>query len=229
MRTVYRALVLAIGLLPPLVYVVIQELGTANLVDLCEFGCGSVWSSLDLLSIIAYLLFTPGFLILFLGSLEKRETGTRTAGLAILLLSFYGLFFFGSGSGLFAGGNEYVQPLLLLLPATLMMGLGYLVATARTAKVIVIVFLAALLGTGLLLVAGYPHPIIGTQYSCSQTEVVNASSPFPVYIDVCTPYSVALPGPGLASDYVVWLTIFAAIAAIADAVFIQSYRPQQQC
>jgi hypothetical protein len=211
------------GLLPPLLYVTLQELAAAKLVDLCALECDSVPANLDFYSFFAFLLFTPALLILFLGTLEKHETGIRTAGLAILLLSFYG-WFFVPGSGLFTSSNPFVQPLLLLLPVLLIMAMGYLVATARTPKVILIVLLAALLPSALLVAVGYPAPGMGTQYSCSETTIVNASSPFPVTTNVCTPYQVTLAGPGFPSEYVLWVTIFAVVAAIADIVFIHSYR-----
>ncbi len=223
MRNFYRLIVLALGLLPALSFVTLQELSAANLVNLCAMECNSVASGLDLLSLFAFILFTPALLILFLGTLEQRETGLRTLGLAILLLSFYGWFFI-PGSGLFTSSNAFVQPLLFLLPVTLIVGLGYLVATARTPRAIVIVLLAALIPTALLLAAGYPAPGLGTQYSCSETTVVNASSPFPEYTNVCSPYRVILAGPGFPSEYVLWVTVFASFAALVDIVFVGSYR-----
>jgi hypothetical protein len=226
MRAVYRLSTLFMALLPPLLYVTLQELAAAKLVDLCALECGSVLASLGFYSFFAYILFTPALLILFLGTLEKHETGTRTAGLAILLLSFYGWFFIPD-SGVFTSSDPFVQPLLFLVPMSLIMAMGYLVATVRTPKVILIVLVAALPPAGLLVAAGYPPPGIGTQYSCSETTVVNASSPFPATTNVCTPYQVTLAGPGFPSEYVLWVTIFAAAAAIADITFIHSYRPEK--
>jgi hypothetical protein len=160
--------------------------------------------------------------MLFLATMEARGSGPRTAGLVILLLSFYG-WIFVPGWGLFAGGSP-VQPVAFLLPVLLMLGMGYLVATARTPKMIVIVLVAALLPTALLLATGYPPSGTGTQYSCSEVAVVNASSPFIQYTNVCSPYQVALSGPGFPSEYALWVTVFASVAVLVDIFFIGSYR-----
>jgi len=223
MRNVYRLIVLALGLLPPLSFVALQELSAANLVDLCAMECNSVASGLDLLSLFAFILFTPALLILFLGTMEARESGPRTAGLVILLFSFYGWIFI-PGWGLFSGGSAFVQPIAFLLPVLLVLGLGYFVVTARTPKMIVLVLLAALLLTVLLLATGYPPPGTATQYSCSETAIVNASSPIIEYANACSPYQVALSGSGFPSEYTLWVAVFAAFAALIDIVFVGSYR-----
>lgn len=223
MRAVYRLSILALGLLPPVLYVALQEFAAAKLIDLCAMECDSVPANLDLYSFFVFILFTPALLIFFLGTLEERETGIRTLGLAILLLSFYG-WFFVPGPSLFTSSNPFVQPVSFLLPVLLIMAMGYLIATARSPRVIVIVLLAALLPTALMQAAGYPAPGIGTQYSCSETTVVNASSPFPVSTNVCSPYQVTLAGLGFPTEYVLWVTVLAVVAAFVDIVFVHSYR-----
>jgi hypothetical protein len=141
----------------------------------------------------------------------------------ILLLSFYG-WIFVPGWGILAGGGPFIQPVEYFLPVLLMLGMGYLVETARTPKTIVLVLLAALLPTALLLATGYPSPGTGTQYSCSEVALVNASSPFAQYTNVCSPYQVTLSGPGFPSEYALWVTVFASFAALVDIFFVGSYR-----
>lgn len=226
MRTAYRLSLLTMGLLPPLLYVAFQELAAAKLVDLCAMECDSTPANLTLLSFFAFIFLTPALLITFLGTfLVLPASGKRIAGLAILLVSFYILLFAPSPSPL-ASNNPFVQPALVLFPLLLVMGMGYLFATARTPRVIVAVLLVALIPATLAVVAGFPAPGSATQYSCSETTVVNATSPFPEYTNACSPYQATLAGPSFPSDYAFWVTISAVVAAVVGIVFFHSYRPE---
>jgi hypothetical protein len=226
MRAAFRYSILALGLLPPFLWVALEELSAANLIDLCANECGSVPANLDLFSLFAYILFTPALLVLSLGTLEERETGLRTAGLGVLLLTFY-VWIFAPGLILSVSGDAFLRPVTILLPALLTMAMGYLVTTARTPKLIAFVLLAALIPTVLMIATGYPPPGVGTQYSCSETTIVNASSPYPQYANVCSPYQVPLPGPGFVNAYALWVTALATVTVVADIVFIHSHRTEK--
>jgi hypothetical protein len=224
MKIGLRGWTLFVGLLPPAALTVVSELGAAKLVDLCEIGCGSPFSAIQFFSLFAYALATPLILLAYISTYARSASIPRYLALgAVLLVSYLYLWSPEIGSVLNFSSNPFLQPPLLLSSVVLELSLGYIMATSKTAMMPLVVVIFALLGGAFVSLAGVHSGMYGTATSCSQSEILNASSP-KGYTLSCSSY-LTPPGPlGFAYGAILALLPVACVAALFDLFLVHSYR-----
>jgi hypothetical protein len=215
-KTYLRASLLAGAVLPPAVWVILQELQAADLIRICELGCGSPASGLLFLSVVSYVVLTPALIVACLGTMGNLRQTWRALGLIAIFFLPYVLFF--GGIAFLGSPDPFLANLLPAFPVPLALALGYLVVRANPATLAAAILLP-ILPAILLAPAAFPQVTNGYTGTCSTAQFVNASSSFTTQYTSCSSVPVAVSSTNFADYYLFLLLLTSVALAVYTTLF----------